>query len=392
MEDALSMPDSGGVVNCGGAAMLSSTSNVIDFNSYGPQGKVADVPFDLGAFFSEAVDLLRQAGLDVDAASLDTSGNLTRCPLIEKPKGKDGSYWVRTNARPTVWWMNYPAGESGSFGPGGERPRLTDADRALIEDERQRRAEEAKKRHAEAAQKAVEIYEAASTANVNEHPYAARKGLDFAAYGVRRGELYGHDCLVVPTRDEQGNITSVQYIADGKVLHDNTTDKHFLAGGKKGLLSIGGDFRGASCIAIVEGVATGGAVHAATGLPVICAFDAGNLKATGEIVRKLAAPGAEILFMADDDQETPGNPGIAAAEKAAHAGGGRVILPAMGKKADFWDVWTTPAHGPEAVLRCIEAARSAVASSSRFWTATPSWAWPRPATSSRASCPTVAWV
>ncbi len=159
MEDALSMPDSGGVVNCGGAAMLSSTSNVIDFNSYGPQGKVADVPFDLGAFFSEAVDLLRQAGLDVDAASLDTSGNLTRCPLIEKPKGKDGSYWVRTNARPTVWWMNYPAGESGSFGPGGERPRLTDADRALIEDERQRRAEEAKKRHAEAAQKAVEIYE-----------------------------------------------------------------------------------------------------------------------------------------------------------------------------------------------------------------------------------------
>lgn len=358
-EDGNSMPHLAAFVNfcCEGVG-------VIDLNMAGEQRGTDNRPFDLAAFLSEAVTFLQGFGLSVDT-TLDTSGKLTRCPTTDDPRGKDGAYAVHFDDPATVWCQNWKTGDSGTH-CGVDQSAMTDSQRAVLQarikatiDARNREAAE---RYAKAAQEAQERYASASAEGVNAHPYAARKGLNFVVMGARRGELYGHDCLVVPMRDEQGNITSLQYIAGDKVLHDGTTDKHFLSGGKKGFLSIGGDFRGASCIAIVEGPATGGAVHAATGLPVVCAFDAGNLKATGEIVRRLAAPGAEILFMADDDQKpgTDKNPGIEAAEKAAHAVGGRVVLPSMGRKADFWDTWHE--QGPEGVNRAIEAARASVAS------------------------------
>jgi putative DNA primase/helicase len=96
-----------------------------------------------------------------------------------------------------------------------------------------------------------------------EHPYLAKKRLP--GIGIRQ-----LDCtLLVPLRDEQGELWNVQRIrADG--------EKRFLRGGR---------VRGLSCalgdptdeVIICEGWATGAALHESTGKHVYCAMTAANL-------------------------------------------------------------------------------------------------------------------
>lgn len=334
---------------------------MIDLNEAGEQRGTDRKPFDLGAFLSEAATFLQGFGLAVDA-TLDTSGKLTRCPTTDNPRGRDGAYAVHLDDPATVWCQNWKTGDTGTH-CGVDQSAMTDSQRSVLQARIKANVEardrEAAERYATAAKEAQDRYLAASAEGVNAHPYAIKKRADLGPL-VRRGKHGKQDCLVVPLFDEHGAMTSLQFIGPAEVFHGNTTDRTYLAGGLVGCHPLG-NFRGASSVAIVEGLATGAAVHS-TGLPVVCAMDAGHLLPVGQLVRKLAAPGAEILFMADDDQkpDTGKNPGIEAAERAAQAVGGRVVLPAMGRKADFWDVWHE--QGPEGVKRCIEAARAAVAS------------------------------
>ena len=53
---------------------------------------------------------------------------------------------------------------------------------------------------------------------------------------------------------------------------------------------------------IGEGLATVAAGCLAVGCPGVMAIDAGNLAPVAEIVRRLAAPGADIILLADDDR------------------------------------------------------------------------------------------
>ena len=55
-------------------------------------------------------------------------------------------------------------------------------------------------------------------------------------------------------------------------------------------------------------------------------FDAGNLKPVAEVLG-VKFPDAELVFAADNDAETPGNPGVTKAEEAATIYGGRVLIP-----------------------------------------------------------------
>jgi len=332
----------------------------IDLNQ--APGQVITRPaFDLGGFINEAVQVLREHGLDVDA-SLDTSGGLVRCALIDKNKGTGGRYIVHLDFPPCVWWQNFPTGDSGTWEPAGvNRDAMTDQERKAlrerIERDRAARDKEQRERHAEAAKKARRAYERAKDQDVALHPYAARKGLKNCPL-VRRGENMGHDCLLVPLYDKDGQLVTLQAIGPDKVFVSGgkSRDKTLMAGGQKGIHPIGPTFRGAPVVVIVEGLATGDAIATATGLPVVMAVDKGGLLPTARIVRELAAPGASIILAADDDQPDPD--GIAKAEEAAHDVGGGVALPAMGKKADFWDVLNE--LGPEAVKERIEAAAASI--------------------------------
>ena len=107
-------------------------------------------------------------------------------------------------------------------------------------------------------------------------------------------------------------------------------------------------------IVIAEGFATGASIHQATGLPVAVAFDAGNLTHVAQAIRA-QWPASQIVIAADDDSETPGNPGVTAALKAADASRAIVATPSRnepdGKKLDFNDL--AIAEGSEAVAAII---------------------------------------
>jgi putative DNA primase/helicase len=70
-------------------------------------------------------------------------------------------------------------------------------------------------------------------------------------------------------------------------------------------------------------------------MPVLVAFDAGNLKPVAEIARR-RCPERNIILAADNDVETEGNPGLAKATAAALAVNGFLAVPRhAGRRCDF---------------------------------------------------------
>lgn len=314
-------------------------------------------------FIDEAVHFLREQGLEVDAHNLDLSGKLTRCAIIGKPKGtKDGAYKVHTDEPACLWYQNYCSGDSGTWKFSTEltSQTMTDQERQAlherIEANKKKRLDEETEKHARAAKIASNLYNdgCSDPGQINEHEYATSKQVPFGPE-VRRGVWHQRDwqdALLIPAFDENGTLVSLQAI-------NNNGSKDFLTEGKisGSFCPIGPSFLTAEKICIVEGYATGAAVHDATGLPVIVAFDAGNLLKVGQMLRRIC-PEAELIFCADDDSkpDTDRNTGIEAATRAAEATNGKVAEPGIGRKADFHDTWRE--YGPEFVRHAIANAGS----------------------------------
>jgi len=116
-------------------------------------------------------------------------------------------------------------------------------------------------------------------------------------------------------------------------------------------------------LCLLEGYATGASIYQATGHAVVIAFDSGNLLPTAQIIRS-KYPDKKIIFAADDDYQTEGNPGLAKATEAAKTVNGLLAVPTFPANrepmdSDFNDL--ARLAGSEAVLASIEAA--AIASS-----------------------------
>jgi len=195
-----------------------------------------------------------------------------------------------------------------------------------------------------AAAEAVRRWEAAGPAN-RDHPYLAGKGLE--GQGLRQdGRL-----LLVPMCDKEGTVCSLQTI-------NPEGQKRFLKGGAvSGLVVlIGGPPEPDWPVCVVEGWATGAAIHAATGYPAAVAFSATNLAQVAGIIQA-KHPGHQVILCADDDlnPDKENNTGIDAATAAAASVGGALAVPGMGKKADFWDLWHE--QGPDAVRKVIADAK-----------------------------------
>lgn len=164
-----------------------------------------------------------------------------------------------------------------------------------------------------AAQEAREIFLSATDADP-AFPYFVNKQV--GVYGVRQQ----NNCILVPLRDISGNITSLQYIyPNGK--------KYFHKGGTiKGCFHLIGDV--GNTIYIVEGYATAVSAYQfdRETVAVAVAFTAGNLKPVAIELRK-KYPTTNLIFLADNDRFTPGNPGLTKAREAADAVDGEVRCP-----------------------------------------------------------------
>jgi putative DNA primase/helicase len=145
-----------------------------------------------------------------------------------------------------------------------------------------------------------------------------------------------------------GKIRTLQYI-------DAAGAKLFLKDGAiEGNYSSITDGSGRRDILLIcEGWATGATLHEATGLPVVVAFNAGNLLPVAKVIRE-KYPATRLVICADNDLWKPevGNVGVSKATAAAQAVGADLAVPDVagieGKPTDFNDV--AVARGLGAVL------------------------------------------
>ncbi|MCU0810134.1 MAG: DUF5906 domain-containing protein [Thiobacillaceae bacterium] len=184
--------------------------------------------------------------------------------------------------------------------------------------------------------------------------YLTRKGV--GAHGIRWAPSE-NGWFAIPMCDPAGRVWGLQIIR-GKDRGNKLEKEYFPRGlAKKGRFHTIGVIR--DIVLIAEGYATAATLYEATGLPVVVAFDAGNLQPVAEAIKKTYKR-ARILICADDDYLTDGNPGCKAAETAALAVGGSWIKPefisdrAGRKLTDFNDLAVL--DGAQAVRVQVEAA------------------------------------
>lgn len=260
------------------------------------------------------LDFMRMLGLapvkDVPVAD----GRIHRYRVEgDKPGSRNG--WYALHLDPI------PHGAVGSWRTGETHP-WRDADARKINWQERRELQQRMARlkdergaaqqrlYEETRDKAAKMWRVARPADP-AHPYLQKKRVK--PWGVRQLR----DQLLVPAR-RGGVIHSLQMI-------DAEGNKRFLTGGRiKGCYFAIGKPDGTICVA--EGYATAATVYEATGYATAVAFNAGNLS---EVARHLAFnhTRTKIILIADDDAQTPGNPGLTKATEAAMLVGGFVARP-----------------------------------------------------------------
>jgi putative DNA primase/helicase len=250
------------------------------------------------------------------AERIEADGKLHRCKVEGGRSGRlDGAYVFHPDGLSAGGFINWRDGlgwQTWAATPEREPTREERAAwRARAEAMRQLRHQEEAQRYAEAARRAAQLLGRCKLAS-NDHPYLRRKGVN--AYGLHQLRAQ----LVIPVRDASGALCSLQFISP-------EGDKRFLTGGRKrGCYFAIGRPRGALCLA--EGYATAASIYEATGHATACCFDAGNLEPVARALRA-KFPSLAIIVCADNDSETPGNPGVSLATAAARAVRGMVAVP-----------------------------------------------------------------
>lgn len=286
--------------------------------------------------YDDALAQIEAAGLLVNGIEVGTTGP-KRCKVSGEDHEKRGWYWLNDIL------LDDGAGNKdsyivGAFGiyhgndNGKQSIKLNrDKNAPTITDD-QRAAIAARQKENQARMKAMrqaEIDRAAAQAGSawrkyipdGESNYLVRKGV--GAHGLRFAPA-GNGTVAVPMADSAGKVWGLQIIR-GKD-RGNKLEKQYWPKGlqKQGHYHlIGGTPRG--LVLIAEGYATAASLYEATQIPVVVAFDAGNLLPVTQAIKK-SYPKARILVCADDDYLTPGNPGITAAQSAAHAVSGAAHL------------------------------------------------------------------
>lgn len=232
----------------------------------------------------------------------------------DKPGKQSGWYVAHDGATRSGSFGNWKTGETHTWHEATSKP-LTAADRADI----QRRTQAMKQAHAlereavqaEARDKAQRLWGRAKPAT-NAHPYLERKRVN--AYGLRALR----DMLLVPARDVEGTLHTLQFIsADGtkRFLTDGRIAGCYYAIGKP-----------TDSLLIAEGVATAATLYQATGRAVAACFSCGNMEAVARALRQ-KFPGLRLIVCADNDVNTRFNPGVTHARAAAKAVGGYLAVP-----------------------------------------------------------------
>lgn len=271
-----------------------------------------------------------------------------RYALRDDTRGKKSAvYQLRVDGDSAVgWFLSFKEGVTHKWNSRAKREysaQEREVWKQKIDAQRAEMAAKIKAERKEAATKAATIWVRCSVNGRSE--YLERKGI-----GSSGTKFIRETVLVVPVWVD-GKLGSLQFIAQ-------SGEKRFLRNGEisGGYFSIATKTDDLSTIVICEGFATGASIRQATGLPVVVAFNAGNLKPVAQVMRKKHAK-ARLVIAADNDCWGAINTGLTKAKQAADAIGGAVVVWPEFKSAphtDFNDAHLT--HGLDYVRDRITAA------------------------------------
>lgn len=203
-------------------------------------------------------------------------------------------------------FRSFKTGESGKWHSGKKTNELTEQERQEIKSRIKQIDAERKavveKQNLSAAIDCKKIWDESAPAP-EDHPYLVRKNIKPHHARINGGNLIFNGL-------SEKSLMTIQSISPDGV-------KIFHKGGKKqGTFS---PFTTAAeskaVIIICEGIATAASLREATALPVLAAWDAGNLKPVADAMRK-KYPDSLILIAADNDSHGAVNTGLIAAKKA----------------------------------------------------------------------------
>lgn len=262
-------------------------------------------------------DAMIEAGLEPpDSISMD--GKIHRFNSGTKGKpGHDKPGWY------LVFGDGVPAGRFGCWRAGIEITWHADIGRKLTQTEEManaRRMAEAKalrdaaleKQHEVASATVEKIWTDCGPASA-EHPYLKRKGVQ--THGAR---VTGDGRLVVPLYDQDGTLSSLQYIAHdgGKLYHPGGA-----TGGKFWMV---GTMDEPGTLYVAEGFATAATIYEATGRPCVVAYSASSIVPVTSRLREMYGSSQDIVIVADHDKHGVGQK---YADQASAKHGARVVIP-----------------------------------------------------------------
>lgn len=266
-------------------------------------------------------DQLRDAMLDrgiTPPTDISIDGKLHRFRSGTKGEaGHDKSGWY------VIYGDGIPSGQFGDWRTGEAINFRADIGRELSMAEQltntRRQAEAKAMREAElkltrqAAENTVNtIWESAHAASP-EHPYLKRKGIQ--THGAR---ITGDGRLIVPLYDQDGTLSSLQYIA-----HDS--QKLYHSGGQTGdKFWMVGTLDEPGILYVAEGFATAATIHEVTGRPCVVAYSASNIVPVVGTWREKLGVTQEIVIVADHDSHGVGQK---YADQASAKYGARVVMP-----------------------------------------------------------------
>lgn len=206
-------------------------------------------------------------------------------------------------------------------------------------------------------QQYIKSWKSASSPALDDFPYLKRKGLQDS--GLKQlSEKDGRKFLAIPLF-RNGQISGLQRIyEDGyKKLTPGAkiTGAYCLIGANS--------LSGLKKVYIAEGWATARTIYELTGVPVLCAFTANNLKTIAELALR-SLDGKNIIIAADNDQFKNGNAGLLNALEISYNLKIKVRYPNFkgiefsNKPTDFNDLFLLA--GPEETLRQLTKSRKSI--------------------------------
>ncbi|PZR46002.1 MULTISPECIES: DUF5710 domain-containing protein [Burkholderiaceae] len=271
--------------------------------------------FDRDDVLAEFAEAMRSYGLVPKDLIADGKWH---CAMVETRSGprSHGGYVLNMDGAPRGYIRNFIGGE------GAWRyhaAKLTREQRAALEaqtrDRQAARDEVVRREQQRVAERSLKILTQLPRITGRAHPYLERKGV--GAYGVRVANAVKDDMsgllnkedfrrskatyLVIPGRDTDDQFLTAQVIGpDGFKMFVRDARK-------KGAFHLIGvrrtrDLANAPAVLFVEGYATGASLHEATGLPVVVAFDAGNLVEIARLFAAFLPANRPKIVCGDNDQ------------------------------------------------------------------------------------------